>query len=155
MSTLKTVGSPFSGFAGKAGKLSGRGRRNAVAGYELAGVNVMGEQPLGRFAPDPVPSAPSRTQEKPFNIAAILRPRTFVYIVASTALLLFQIYNTLAIKVLSKRNEQLREQLRISTSISTAQGLKARELQSIHNISGAAQALGLNYSAVPPVDIEP
>ncbi|NTW52288.1 MAG: hypothetical protein HGB22_06855 [Chlorobiaceae bacterium] len=155
MSPMKAVGSVFTGLVGKKGKLFGQGERNAVVGYELAGVSVPTDHPRGRYAPDPAPSAPSRVAEKPFNIAAILRPRTFVYIIASTALLLFQIYNTLAIKVLSKRNEQLREQLRISTSISTSQELKARELQSIHNISGSAQALGLNSSPVPPVDIEP
>lgn len=90
-----------------------------------------------------------------FDIAAILRLRTFLYLIAGTALLLFQIHNTLTIKTLSRQNEQLREQLRISTSISTAQSLKVNELQSIHNISEQALSLGLSSSAVPPVELAP
>jgi hypothetical protein len=159
---MKTVGSSFAGLVGKTGKLFRQ--RDAIVGYELAGVDVVGQQPRGRFEPAPEYSAPSRASRsskaakasgEAFDITAILRLRTFLYLIAGTALVLFQIYNTLAIKELSKRNEQLREQLRISTSISTAQALKASELQSIHNISGLAQALDLNSSAVPPVDLEP
>ncbi|NTU59403.1 MAG: hypothetical protein HGB00_10915 [Chlorobiaceae bacterium] len=155
MSPIKAVGRTFAGLAGKTGKLFRQGDGGAIAGYELAGVEVLGERSLRRFTPEPSPSATSKASEKPFNISQILHPKTFLYIIALTALLLFQIHNTLAIKELSKRNEQLREQLRISTSISTAQELKARELQSIRNIAGSALALGLNSSAVPPVDVEP
>jgi len=158
VSPMKTVGSSFAGLVGKTGKLFRQQDRSTVGGYELAGVEVLGQQPFGRFEPEQGYSAPPRTSRasgEVFDIAALLRLRTFLYLIAATVLLLFQIYNTLAIKELSKRNEQLREQLRISTSISTAQVLKASELQSIHNISGYAQALGLNSSAVPPVDLEP
>jgi hypothetical protein len=155
---MKTVGSSFASLVGKTGKLFRQHDGRAIVGYELAGVDVLGEQPIGRFKPEPEYSAPSRSSKasgEMFDIAAILRLRTFLYLIGVTALLLFQIYNTLAIKELSKRNEKLREQLRISTSISAAQVLKASELQSIHNISGLAQTLGLNSSAVPPVDLEP
>jgi hypothetical protein len=49
----------------------------------------------------------------------------------------------------------LREELRISTSISTAQDLKVSELQSIHNVSAYAVSLGLSSSATPPVELGP
>ena len=148
----------LSGFAGHAGRLF-RGRTLSPGGdVELAGIDVLGEQAQGVFIPetsDQAASSRTRQTEDIFDIGAILRLRTFLYLIAGTALLLFQIHNTLTIKELAKQNEQLREQLRISTSIRTSQELKASELQSIHNISGYAQALGLSSSALPPVDLEP
>jgi hypothetical protein len=97
---------------------------------------------------------PSRRVSAPFDIGRILRFSTFGYIAGVTLFALLQIYNTLAIKGLSRQNEQLRERLRISTSISTAQELKVSELQSIHNITQYALALGLSTSSVPPVEID-
>lgn len=143
----------LAGLAGKAGRLF-RERTSAAT----AGIGVTGEPSAGIYEQDPpVQRGPghSRSPDDTFDIGAILRLRTFLYLIAATVLFLVQIHNTLTIKELSKQNEQLREQLRISTSIRTSQELKASELQSIHNISGYAQGLGLISSAVPPVDIEP
>jgi hypothetical protein len=137
--------------------LSGRFRRSsagvAAGDIEIAGIDVLGERPQGIY-PMELPVPPRHSGEL-FDIGAILRLRTFLYLIAATALFLFQIHNTLSIRDLAQENERLREQLRISTSVRTSQELKAAELQSIHNISGRAQALGLISSAVPPVDIEP
>lgn len=120
--------------------------------------DVQGEPPFDApppEAPRQAPPAQSRSKEDIFDIGTILHLRTFLYLIAITGLLLFQIHNTLIIKDLARQNEQLREQLRISTSIRTSQELKAREMQSIHNISGYAIQLGLISSAEPPVDLEP
>ncbi|NTV02281.1 MAG: hypothetical protein HGB04_05780 [Chlorobiaceae bacterium] len=145
--------------AGSGGRLLKWRPQAATEEVELAGIDVLGEPGSGLFPPDaPAPAAaaaPPKPKEDIFDIGAILRLRTFLYLIAGTALLLFQIHNTLSIKELARQNEQLREQLRISTSIRTSQELKASELQSIHNISGYAQGLGLISSAVPPVDLEP
>jgi hypothetical protein len=92
---------------------------------------------------------------RPFSITSLLRLRTFVYLIGGTVFFGFQIHNTLAIINLSRQNELIREQLRISTSINTAQNLRVSELQSINNISGTAVSLGLCSSAVPPVEINP
>ncbi len=158
MLTAKRFEQSFAGLAGNAGRLF-RGRTEPPAvEVEYAGIDVLGERPTGIFPPEPPEPARasfSRPQEDIFDIGAILRLRTFLYLIAATVLFLFQIHNTLSIKELAKQNERLREQLRISTSIRTSQELKASELQSIHNISGYAQALGLISSAEPPVDIEP
>lgn len=138
--------------------LAGRFRRSAAvdsAGIEIAGVDVLGERPQGIYPMEVPGPAAERPSGELFDLGAILRLRTFLYLIAATALFLFQIHNTLTIRDLAQENERLREQLRISTSIRTAQELKASELQSIHNISGRAQAFGLISSAVPPVDIEP
>ncbi|NTV93480.1 MAG: hypothetical protein HGA72_09565 [Chlorobiaceae bacterium] len=51
------------------------------------------------------------------------------------------------------QNELLREQLQMSTSVITAQELKASELQSIHNITECTGALGLHASSVPAVEL--
>ena len=157
MGTLKRFEHSLAGVAGSAGRLF-RGRPQVVADeVELAGIDVLGESRPGMFPAEPTAAftAPPRPREDIFDIGAILRLRTFLYLIAGTALLLFQIHSTLSIKELARQNEQLREQLRISTSIRTSQELKASELQSIHNISGYAQGLGLISSAVPPVDLEP
>ncbi|NTU67834.1 MAG: hypothetical protein HGB02_03020 [Chlorobiaceae bacterium] len=154
MGTVTRIEQSLAGFAGGAGRLF-RGRPQSVSGeIELAGIDVLGEPRTGLFPQEPS-TAPPRPKDDIFDIGAILRLRTFLYLIAATALLLFQIHNTLSIKELARQNERLREQLRISTSIRTAQELKASELQSIHNISGYAQGLGLASSAVPPVDLEP
>lgn len=159
MSVVKSVGRRFAGFAGQTGRLFGQGDGSTVAGYELAGIDVS----FGEFEQDsdkeskPKPVSPASRKQSPeiFDIGALLRLRTFVYLILATMLFLFQIHNTLAIKELSKRNERLREQLRISTSISTSQELRARELQSIRYISAFAQRLGLDSPVVPPVELEP
>ena len=154
MGTVNRFGHSVAGLAGSVGRMFMERRQEVVEEVELAGVDVLGE--AGMFAAEPpVQAGPPRPREEVFDIAAILRLRTFLYLIAGTALLLFQIHNTLSIKELARQNEQLREQLRISTSIRTSQELKASELQSIHNISGYAQGLGLVSSAVPPVDLEP
>jgi len=145
----------LAGLAGKAGRLF-RERTGAIT--PRVGIDVQGDRSAGVYAPDPPVQTglgSSRATGDIFDIGAILRLRTFLYLIAATVLFLFQIHNTLTIKELAKQNEQLREQLRISTSIRTSQELKASELQSIHNISGYAQGLGLVSSAVPPVDLEP
>ena len=89
------------------------------------------------------------------NIASLLRPRTFLYILGGTGLFLFQTKNNLAIIELAQENEKLREQIQMSSSMITSQKLKADELHSIHNITQQALALGLEPSGVPPVEIEP
>lgn len=160
MSALKSTGSVFVSFAGKAVKLFGRGAvaqpvGSRIDGYELAGVNLLAGQKPGGFEPEPRFSSSRPSSPDPFDIGALLRLRTFIYLVAGTAAILFQIYNTLSIKELAKKNERLREQLRISTSISTAQELKAKELQSVRYISGFARQLDLESPPEPPVEIEP
>ena len=155
MSVLKSAGKSFAGFAGGAGKLFGQDGGSGMAGIELGGVDVLEGQPFG-FESTPYRKAPkAEASGEIFDISALLRLRTFGYILAATALFIVQINNTLAINELSKRNERLREQLRISTSISTAEELKSRELQSIRYISGLAKNLGLDSSFIPPVEIEP
>lgn len=154
MPAVKKFEQSLTGFAGKAGKFF-RGRNFSEPDeIGFAGVDVLGDRQPGLYSEAPETMGVSKPQEETFDIGAILRLRTFLYLIAATALFLFQIHNTLTIRELAKQNERLREQLRISTSIRTAQELKASELQSIHNISGYAQALGLSSSAVPPVDIE-
>lgn len=155
MSAASRFETSLSGLAGKAGNFFRSRPGASPADIELAGIDVLGDRRPGMPHPEPERMSASRTPEDIFDIGAILRLRTFLYLIAATALFLFQIHNTLTIKELAKQNERLREQLRISTSIRTAQELKASELQSIHNISGYAQALGLSSSALPPVDIEP
>lgn len=144
----------LAGIAGNAGTLF---RRHSLpVGRERTGPEV--RRPSGRHKPDPQPrktTGPTKSPVEPFDISSFLHPKTFIYIFAFTVLSLFQINDTLAIKELSRQNEKLREQLRISNSISTAQELRASELRSIHTISGSAQSLGLSLSASPPVYIEP
>ena len=155
MSVLKSAGKSFAGFAGGAGKLFGQEDGRGMAGFELGSVDVFEGQPFG-FESKPFRKAPRpEASREIFDIASLLRLRTFGYILAATVLFILQINNTLAINELSKRNERLREQLRISTSISIAEELKSRELQSIRYISGLAKNLGLDSSFIPPVEIEP
>ena len=90
-----------------------------------------------------------------FDIGALLRPRSFVYLMIGTGIILFQTYNTLAIINLAKQNERLREQIEMRYSEITSQELKVRELQSIHNIAQAAASLGLTAASVSPVELEP
>jgi len=90
-----------------------------------------------------------------FDIAALLQPKTFIYLLIGTGLFLFQTNNTLAIIELAKQNEKLREQIQMSSSMITSQKLKADELHSIHNITQEAAVLGLTPSSVPPVELEP
>lgn len=155
MRNVKRVEQSVAGLAGNAGRFFRGLPGEATTGVQLAGVDVLGEHPPAGYPSGLETPAPTRPQEETFDIGAILRLRTFLYLIAATVLFLFQIHNTLTIRELAKQNERLREQLRISTSIRAAQELKASELQSIHSISGLAQALGLSSSAVPPVDIEP
>ena len=90
-----------------------------------------------------------------FDLGALLRLRTFVYLLAGTLIFLFQTYNTLAINNLALQNEKLREQIQMTSSVITSQELKVDELHSIHNIAKDAASLGLTASSAPPVEIDP
>lgn len=155
MNVLKSAGKQFAGFTGQAGRLFGQEDGIGIDSYDSGGVEVLDGRPFG-FDPE---TRYKSSQKKPspeiFDFGALLRLRTFVYLVIGTALFLVQINNTLAINDLSRRNERLREKLRISTSIRTAEELKSRELQSIRYISGFAKKLDLDSSFIPPVEIEP
>ncbi|RXK87776.1 hypothetical protein EST62_06465 [Chlorobaculum sp. 24CR] len=147
MNVLKSAGKQFAGFTGMAARLFGQ--------ENGGGIEALDGRPFG-FDPE-VRYHSSQKEPSPeiFDIGSLLRLRTFVYLVIGTALFLVQINNTLAINDLARRNERLREQLRISTSIRTAEELKSRELQSIRYISGYAKKLDLDSSFIPPVEIEP
>lgn len=155
MNVLKSAEKPFAGFAGKAGNLFGQADGRGMAGYELGGVEVLEGRPFGFEAEPFYKTASPKSPQEIFDLGALLRLRTFVYLIIVTLLFLVQINNNLAINDLARRNERLREQLRISTSIATAEELKCRELQSIRYISGYAEKLGLDSSFIPPVEIEP
>jgi len=90
-----------------------------------------------------------------FRLSDLLRLRTFLYLLPVTGILLFQIYNTIAIQKLAHANETLREQIAMSSSVITSQELKVNELQGIHNIALQAERLGLQASNVPAVEIVP
>jgi hypothetical protein len=90
-----------------------------------------------------------------FDISSLLRPRSFLYILAGMGIILFQTYNNLAINNLALQNEQLREQIQMTSSVITSQELKIHELHSIRNIAQDAAALGLAASSIPPVELEP
>jgi hypothetical protein len=155
VSVLKSAGKSFARFAGKTRKTFGQNNGSGIEGYEFGGVDVLGGGPYG-FEKEPFYKASATASPTEiFDIGALLRLRTFVYLLIATMLFLVQINNTLAINELAKRNEQLREQLRISTSIATAEELRSRELQSIRYISGYARKLDLDSSFIPPVEIEP
>lgn len=90
-----------------------------------------------------------------FDIGSLLRPRSFLYILAGMGVILFQTYNNLAINNLALRNEKLREQIQMTSSVITSQELKIDELHSIRNIAQDAVALGLVPSSIPPVELMP
>lgn len=90
-----------------------------------------------------------------FDIASLLQLRTFLYLLGGTLVFLAQTYNTLAIINLARQNELLREQIRMTTSVITSQELKVHELHSIHNIAQDALKIGLEPSAIPPVELRP
>jgi hypothetical protein len=90
-----------------------------------------------------------------FDIGSLLRPRSFLYILAGMGIILFQTYNNLAINNLALRNEKLREQIQMTSSVITSQELKIDELHSIRNIAQDAVALGLVPSSIPPIEINP
>jgi hypothetical protein len=90
-----------------------------------------------------------------FRLSDLLRLRTFLYLLPVTGILLFQTYNTIAIKKLALANEILREQIAMSSSVIVSQELKVNELQGIHNIALQAERLGLQASSVPAVEIVP
>lgn len=156
MGVLKRAGSSFTGLAGKAKEFFGEKNDNGLGSYELAGVDVLSERPPFRgYKSEAARQASPRLSPSSFDLGAILRLRSFLYLVAATGVFLFQISSTLAINDLALRNERLREKLRISTSITTAQELEIRQLQSIRNITGQARQLGLDASPVPPVELKP
>ncbi len=90
-----------------------------------------------------------------FDISSLLRPSSFLYILAGVGIILFQTNNNLAINDLALRNEKLREQIQMTSSVITSQELKMDELHSIRNIAQDASALGLVSSSIPPVELEP
>ncbi len=90
-----------------------------------------------------------------FDINRVLRLNSFLYLPAVTGIFLFQIHNILAIISLSSKNEKLREQIAMTSSVITSQDLKVHELHSIRNIAQDAAALGLNPSSIPAVELTP
>lgn len=88
-----------------------------------------------------------------FDIATLLQPKTFLYLVVGTVIFLVQTYNTLAIINLSRQNEKLREQILMTGSVITSQELRVHELHSIHNITQDALKMGLEPSGVPPIEL--
>lgn len=90
-----------------------------------------------------------------FRFSDLLRLRTFLYLLPVTGILLFQTYNTIAIKKLALANETLRERIAMSSSVITSQELKVNELLGIHNIALHAERLGLQASGVPAVELVP
>ncbi len=90
-----------------------------------------------------------------FDIGLLLRPSSFLYILAGMGIILFQTYNNLAINNLAFQNEKLREQIQMTSSVITSQELKMGELHSIRNIAQDAAALGVVASSIPPVELEP
>ncbi len=90
-----------------------------------------------------------------FDISSLLRPGSFLYILAGVGIILFQTNNNLAINNLALQNEKLREQIQMTSSVVTSQELKMDELHSIRNIAQDASALGLVSSSIPPVELEP
>jgi hypothetical protein len=90
-----------------------------------------------------------------FDVGSLLHPKALLYIPTGALVFLFQVYNTLAINNLSVKNEKLREQIQMTSSVITSQELKMDELHSIRNIAPDAAALGLSLSSMPPVELEP
>jgi len=88
-----------------------------------------------------------------FDVASLLQPKTFLYLLGVTIIFLAQTYNTLAIINLARESEQLREKIMMISSVVTSQELKVHELHSIHNISQDALLLGLEPSTVPAVEL--
>lgn len=88
-----------------------------------------------------------------FDVATLLQPKTFLYLLGITLIFLAQTYNTLAIINLARESEQLREKIMMVSSVVTSQELKVHELHSIHNISQDALLLGLEPSTVPAVEL--
>jgi len=90
-----------------------------------------------------------------FDIVSLLQLKTFLYLLGGTLIFLVQTYNTLAIINLARQNEKLRDQILMTTSVITSQELKVHELHSIHNIAQDALKIGLEPSAIPPVELRP
>ncbi len=90
-----------------------------------------------------------------FDVGSLLRPSSFLYILAGVGIILFQTNNNLAINNLALQNEKLRESIQMTSSVITSQELKMDELHSIRNIAQDASALGLVSSSIPPVELEP
>ncbi len=95
----------------------------------------------------------SGTPKKLFNVSAVLRLRTFAYLIAATVLFVVYINNLLTINALSRENERLRENIGISRSINAALELELQELHTIHKISGKAEQMGLKTRITPAVKI--
>lgn len=153
---LNTISKRLEGFRGKmsadvvvAGQ-SGRGKEIVLTGDEFQSGGVS----AGRgFKESGFNELLSNTLT--FDLGALLRIRSFGYLLAGTGIFLFQTYNTLAIINLASQNEKLREQIQMTMSVITSQELKVHELHSIHNIAQDAASLGLTTSSAPPVELEP
>ncbi len=92
-------------------------------------------------------------QKKRFDFSALLRPRTFVFLIAGTILLLIYINNLLTINALSRENEIMRESLGVSRSVNAALELELHERYLIHNIARSAGEMGLKPSMKPAITI--
>lgn len=106
--------------------------RDAVAGQGVSGVAI----------------------PEQFDRGSMAFKRVFLYFIGFTVIFLFQIHNTLTIRELSRKNEKLRERLRMVNSVGTGLRLKMNELQSIHKIADQAASLGLSPSSEPPVELD-
>ncbi|MCW8795940.1 MAG: hypothetical protein OQK67_02640 [Chlorobium sp.] len=92
-------------------------------------------------------------EQKSFSFGSLLRLRTFAFLIAGTVLLVVYINNLLTINALSRENEGLRERIGISSSINAALELELQRLQTIHNISGKAEEMGLKTRITPGITI--
>lgn len=129
---------------------------------------LRGVKGFAKKRPEEVVAVGSEAQEVPnsgikemvsnaleFDIGLLLRPTSFLYILAGMGIILFQTYNNLAINNLALHNEKLREQIQMTSSVITSQELKMGELHSIRNIAENAAALGVVASSIPPVELVP
>ncbi|MEI6756305.1 MAG: hypothetical protein FDX18_09985 [Chlorobium sp.] len=149
-------------FPGSAKKMQGE---LAMAGAERGGDELLVGDDIAAQGVVPIFSNSEQGQDSGFrellrnllvfDIGELLHPRTFLYLLVFLVPVIFQIYNTLTINSLSLQNEQLREQIQMTSSVITSQELKVHELQSIHNIAKDAAALGLVASRVPAVELDP
>lgn len=113
------------------------------------------EQPASRPMQQPEPFREQKPVADVSRLSTLLSLKTFLYLLAATLLLLFQISNNLAIVSLAKENEKILKEIRMMKSVTTAQELKINELHGIHNITVDAARLGLTPSLVPPAELYP
>ncbi len=124
------------------------------------GKKMFGEQPVAERSQEVQGRQDSGFREfvsntLEFDIVSLLRPSSFLYILAGVGIILIQTNNNLAINNLALQNERLREQIQMTSSVITSQELKMDELHSIRNIAQDASVLGLVSSSISPVELEP